>query len=342
MNQDQNFRRPSEALLEVLEERLRGRARMTFAEYMELVLYHPQLGYYRQPRSPIGTDGDYFTSVSATRLFGRLVAAAIRGWQHELGEPFEVYEFGAHHGQLGRDLRAELPAVEVHSLDVGDPLPARLRGCVLSNELLDAMPFHRVKVEGGEWREQYVALASTAEGAEPRLVWELGPLSSTELERHLEPLPRHVMEGYETEVSLAALAWTRSIAERLDSGFVLSIDYGHDTLDYYAPRRAKGGLRCYRKHQLSTDPFQFVGEQDITCDVDFGAVMAVGEQSGLEVVEFTDQSRFLLRVGAKVITEVVTRDAGQFSRDRNAVHMLTHPQFLGGPFKALVQRKMQR
>jgi SAM-dependent MidA family methyltransferase len=270
MNRDHNFLRPGDGLVESLYAHLRERGSMTFAEYMELVLYHPELGYYRRPKSPIGVEGDYFTSVSATRLFGRLLACALRPWRDEFGAPFAVYEFGAHQGQLSQDLSAELPDIEVHSFDVSDPLPNTLRGCVLSNELLDAMPFHRVKVVGGQWQEQYVTLQGSA--AEPRLGWELGPLSSPELAQHLEPLPRQVMEGYETEVSLRALAWMRDIAQRLQAGIVLSVDYGHDTLDYYSPRRAQGGLRCYHQHQLSADPFAHPGEQDITCDVDFGAL----------------------------------------------------------------------
>jgi SAM-dependent MidA family methyltransferase len=310
---------------------------MTFAEFMEVVLYHPDHGYYRRAESPIGVGGDYFTSVSATRLFGRLLAPAIRAWRNELGEPFAVYEFGAHQGQLSRDLQAELPDVEVRSFDVGDALPETLRGCVLSNELLDAMPFHRVKVVAGAWLEQWVG--PQAAGSEDAFGWQLGPLSSPELERELAPLPRHVMEGYETEVSLAASTWLESIAARLTEGFVLTIDYGHDTVPYYSPRRAKGGLRCYRQHKLSDNPFQHIGEQDITCDVNFGTLQEQGERNGLEFVELTDQSRFLLRVGAEVIADIAQRDAGEFSRDRNAIHMLTHPQFLGASFKVLVQRK---
>lgn len=336
MNRDHNFLKAGDALFELLCERVRERGPMTFADYMEAVLYHPELGYYRRRKSPIGVEGDFFTSVSATRLFGRLLACALRQWQSEFPGPFTVYEFGAHQGQLSRDLRTELPDVEVRSFDAGDPLPDTLRGCVVSNELLDAMPFHRVKVVSGEWREQYVTLTATPEAG---LGWQLGPVSSPELEAELSPLPRHVMEGYETEVSLRALGWTRDIARRLERGIVLSIDYGHDTLEYYSPRRAKGGLRCYRQHQLSDDPFLFPGEQDITCDVNFGSIHQVAADAGLEVVELTDQSRFLLRVGAEVIREIAERDAGELSRDRNEIHLLTHPQFMGPRFKVSVLRK---
>lgn len=336
MNRNPQQNEAPEGSREALLGRLRQRSRMTFAEYMDIVLYDPDHGYYRRGRSPIGPRGDFFTSVSATRLFGRILASALQEWRERIGEPFTVYEFGAHHGQLTQDLEAHLPGVKIQPLDVGDPLPERMRGCVLSNELLDAMPFHRVKVVNGEWQEQWV----TVTGTEPlRFGWQLGPLSTPDLARELSPLPRQVMEGYETEVSLNAQRWIRQVEESLEAGVVLSVDYGHDTLDYYAPRRVQGGLRCYRNHQMSADPFAYPGEQDITCDVNFGSLIDVAQDAGLELVEFTDQARYLLRVGAKVIRDIAERDAGEFSRDRNAIHLLTHPQFMGGPFKVLVLQK---
>lgn len=334
MNRDRNFPSRSELLLSHVRESIRERGPLSFAEYMQRVLYHPSLGYYASTESPIGPRGDYFTSVSATRLFGRMLARVLSRWRDELtAGPFAVYEFGAHQGQLRADVLNEISDLEYHTFEFSDALPEQLRGCVLSNELLDALPFHRVKVIGGQWRELFV------DATEDGLTFRPGPLSDPELELQLAELPAHLMEGYETEVSLRALHWLRQVTGRLEAGYLLSIDYGHDTVEYFAPRRTRGGLRCYYRHQLSDDPFQHLGEQDITADVNFGMLMAEGERLGLQTVSFVDQSRFLLKNAGDLVREIVERDAGQFSRDRNALHLLTHPSMLGGPFKVLVQRK---
>jgi SAM-dependent MidA family methyltransferase len=334
MNRDRNFPGRSELLLSLVRDSIRERGPLSFAEYMQQVLYHPSLGYYASAESPIGPRGDYFTSVSATRLFGRMLARVLSNWRRELGEaPFSVYEFGAHHGQLRADVLNEIEDLKYQTFEFADPVPPRLRGCVLSNELLDALPFHRVKVVGGRWQELFVD--ATPQG----LTFRPGPLSHPELEAQLAELPAHLMEGYETEVSLGALEWLRQVTTRLEAGFLLSIDYGHDTVEYFAPRRARGGLRCYYRHQLSDDPFQHLGEQDITADVNFGMLMAESERLGLQTVSFVDQSRFLLKNAGDLVREIVERDAGQFSRERNALRLLTHPSMLGGPFKVLVLRK---
>ncbi|HEX2731035.1 MAG TPA: SAM-dependent methyltransferase [Polyangiaceae bacterium] len=336
MNRERNFTDRGEPLLTELVERIDEGGPITFAEYMNRVLYHPILGYYAQTRSPIGTRADYFTSVSATRLFGRIIARVARYWRNVLGEPFAVYEFGAHKGQLRLDVLSEAPELEMHGFEFSDQTPPTMRGLVFSNELLDALPFHRVKVQSGQWLEQYVNVVTR----DPvRLDWQLGPLSSDALAQELEPLPRHLMEGYETEVSLEAKGWLENVAARLSSGVIVSIDYGFDLPEYFAPQRQRGGLRCYRQHKRTDDPFQHPGTTDITCDVNFGSLIELGERLGLTFVEFTDQSRYLMRSGQELIREIIERDAGQLSRERNEIHTLTHPQFLGNKFKVLVQRK---
>src|SRR5690606_2606140 len=146
---------------------------------------------------------------------------------------------------------------------------------------------------------------------------------------------------YETEVSLAAETWMREVGRRLEAGFVLTFDYGFEDREYFGPRRGNGGLRCFRRHQVDRDPFSHVGEKDLTADVNFSALIEAGESVGLETVELADQGRFLVRAAADAIAEIAERDAGRPSRERNALHLLTHPSMMGPRFKVLLQQKRE-
>lgn len=308
--------------------------RITFDRYMDLVLYHPQLGYYTAPggRDPVGRAGDFFTSVSVGPLFGRILAAQFVRYRGMLGNPpaFQVVECGGRHGQLRDDVLQAAPDLAYRLVEVNEPLPDKFVGCVFSNELLDALPVHRVGVRDGQWIEWYVTETLTEEP---------GPLSDPRLAGALDGLPVHLMDGYRTEINLRALDWISDVARRLTRGFVLTIDYGFDRADYFAPHRRDGHLQCYYRHTRNADPFDRVGEQDITAHVEFTSLIERGRSCGLELVTFTDQAHFLLEAGEEIIREIVERTAGQLSKERAAIHQLIHPGHMGRAFKVLVQRK---
>jgi SAM-dependent MidA family methyltransferase len=273
--------------------------RITFARFMELTLYHPQHGYYTAGTARIGRQGDYFTSVSVGPLFGRILARQFREWQVP-----EVIEVGGHHGQLRQDILAAAPELNYRVIEVGDELPDTITGCVFSNELLDAMPVHRVQGD----REVYV----TADFTE-----SLGPLSDARLPR----LP----EGYRSEFNLRALDWLEGVARRLTRGYVLTIDYGFERAEYFAPHHRDGHLQCYRQHTKSDNPYEHIGEQDITAHVEFTSLM---EHPDFETVLFTTQERYLTKIGAQ-----------ELMSDSKAAHQLLHST-MGHAFKVLVQRKL--
>ena len=373
----------NEALIAAIRREIeRGGGRITFARFMELALYHPQYGYYtgsnvedheaarsasapcqrpdgvdavgragpaRRPR--IGTEGDYFTSVSVGPLFGKLLAKQFLKWRDELGNPpeFEVVEFGGHRGQLKEDVLATAPDLRYRVIEVADQLPDSIVGCVFSNEFLDALPVHHVCVGQGQWQEVYVTVARASslrnqprgklEACPTILVETLGPLSTPRLADFLAGLPVHLMEGYTTEVNLRALDWLETIARRLKRGFVLTIDYGYEREDYFSPQHRNGTLLCYHRHTKNDDPYQHIGEQDITAHVEFTSLIERGKRLGLEPVLFTDQAHFLLQIGESEITEIVERTAGQLSKERQAIHQLLHPELMGRTFKVLVQKK---
>ncbi len=305
------------ALIEEIRREIRAvGGRITFARFMELALYHPQYGYYTSGLNRTGKAGDYFTSVSVGPLFGRILARQFQLWGIR-----DVLEVGGHRGQLRADILAAAADLDYRVIEAGDSLPDKITGCVLSNELLDAFPVHRIHGDC----EVYV----TCDFQE-----ELGPLSDPRLPR----LPA----GYRSEINLRAQDWLRAIADRLTSGYILTIDYGLERAEYFAPHHKDGHLQCYHRHTKSGHPYHRIGEQDITAHVEFTSLIELGEQLGLETVRFTDQTHYLLEIGAPIIREIVERDAGKLSPERNAIHQLTHPGLMGRAFKVLIQQKRPR
>ncbi len=344
--------------------------RITFERFMDLALYHPQFGYYTSGREKVGKRGDFFTSVSVGPLFGKLLAKQFLSFRKELGNPaeFEVVEFGGHRGQLRADVLAAAPDLQYRIVEAGDPLPESIVGCVFSNEFLDALPVHVVQVRDGGWQEVYVSspeIVGQAEsdetrrrlagGATPVLPFSerrqaerlpyndfievLGPLSTTRLADFLSDLPVQHMEGYRAEVNLRALDWLSDVAKRLKRGWIVTIDYGHERPEYFAPLHRDGTLLCYYQHTRSANPYAHIGEQDITAHVEFTSFIEHGKKFGLEPVIFADQSHYLLQLGESEIAEIVERTAGQPSKERAAIQQLLHPEMMGRTFQVLVQRK---
>ncbi|MGQ9870646.1 class I SAM-dependent methyltransferase [Leptodesmis sp.] len=376
------------ALVSLISQQIRESIcdRISFAEYMELVLYHPQYGYYATAPSKIGTQGDFFTSPHLGAEFGELIAEQLlQMWQLlEYPHPFTVVEMGAGQGLLASDIlnylvhRASdlfkgldyriverapaLIAEQKHQLkplqergaqirwsDLAAIAPESVTGCFLSNELVDALPVHQVIVESGQLQEVYVTLAEPA--ADDRPFTEVsGELSTPQLAEYFEQLGVDLMasrypDRYQTEVNLAALDWMAAVANRLQRGYVLTIDYGYSSERYYHPVRSQGTLQCYYQHRHHSDPYRYVGQQDITAHVNFTALQKQGERWGLDTLGLTKQGLFLMGLGlgdriatlsqststdAKTIQDILLR--------RDALQRLVDPMGLGN-FGVLIQSK---
>jgi len=351
-----------------IRDEIASRGPTTFARFMELALYHPQWGYYTAPHGPprIGRDGDFYTSVSVGSLFGGLLARQFAQMWEAMGRPaaFTLLELGAHRGQLAADIRGwveqERPdfggALRYETRDYGGEVPSApaaghrrpadgseqpavrdwrsagqaVAGCIFSNELVDALPVHRIVRQKGEWLEQCVACG----GEGFRFV--TAPLSSGELREAVARLPLPDVEGYTTEVHLEAGCWMRRVAGALARGFVLTLDYGYAARDYYAPHRKDGTLLCHHQHRVSHDPLARVGSQDLTAHVNFTALAEEGMAGGLKMCGFTDQSRFitgLLEQGGESLL------ARLGAKARAQLKTLLHPELMGRTFKVLVQQR---
>ena len=214
-------------------------------------------------------------------------------------------------------------------------LPPAITGCVLSNELLDAMPVHRFVIEGGHVRELYVTLKNG------NFAEEAGEPPTPDIEKRLGPLARSLPDGYRGEVNLGVSAWAEQVSRALARGFVLTIDYGHDRAALYSPERRHGTLRTYYRHTLGHDPLRHIGEQDMTAHVDFTAVDEALAARGVAKAGHATQREFLLRLGLdSFIRRLRGTCRSQAEADANRAGMieLVKPEGMGA-FKVAVHRK---
>jgi SAM-dependent MidA family methyltransferase len=351
----------NQALRALLRERIHAEGSITFRDYMATVAYHPDEGYYAR-RAVIGADGDFVTSPEVHPLFGALIARQVAEFWELLGQPdpFVVVEQGGGTGKLARALLLALPpevAAATRYILV-EPLPGwaaiqratlgALGGRVgwqselpedfavlLSNELVDSFPVHRVVVREGRLRELYVVLDDAGGFVEIE-----GPPSTPALEAYFAAHGFLPGEGCFAEVNLDALTWVANVAMRLRRGFVLTLDYGYPAARLYAPWRRQGTLLCFYRHSTDTDPYRRIGYQDITAHVDFTAVARTGREHGLEVAGFTTQRDFLLALGIGEALAAGPQALGleEFLARRRAVEALLDSEGLGR-IRVLVQAK---
>ncbi|HWM25324.1 MAG TPA: SAM-dependent methyltransferase [Chthoniobacterales bacterium] len=217
-------------------------------------------------------------------------------------------------------------------------------GVHFSNELLDAMPVRllsRTDSEGRASARPGLAAASPSDNWQERCVAESGdefrfvlePITDAELRLHLETVPHDLSGPYETEVNLAALKWLEALAQKLNRGYVLTVDYGYSRENYYAPERISGTLRCYAHHRIVPSPLTDLGQVDITAHVDWTSLTERAEAHGFSVAGFTDQHHFTTGVVTGLMPEQF--DASADPASRRALQTLLHPELLGTTFQFL-------
>jgi SAM-dependent MidA family methyltransferase len=208
-------------------------------------------------------------------------------------------------------------------------------GCILSNELIDNFPVHRFAIQGGRVKEVFVKLACG------NLTEVLDEPSSPRIEERIASLGLSLPEGYRGEVNLGLEDWTCQISRALDRGFILTIDYGQQATDLYAPENNQGTLVCHQRHAVRKDPYQDIGQQDITCLVDFTTLMRLGEAHGLATVGYIPQRQFLTNLGFSSFLDALdTRglSSARTALSRMAMMTLVDPEEYGD-FKVLAQAK---
>lgn len=296
-----------------------------FRRFMELALYHPRYGYYRRDRDPFGKHGDFYTAEQIQPVFGILMATLVRQLYREMGEPrdFTVVELGAGRGEMAEAFE-EWRYVPV---ELGADLPAHFTGVVFSNEFFDALPVHAAVWRAGEFLEQMVALEGEA------FVWQSGPPVADAVNDYLRryfPAPE---EGRFYEANLDALEWMARIARSLDSGTMLTIDYGYTRSE--SIRFPAGTLMGYRRHTARENVLEDPGERDITAHVNFTALEEAGARIGLRKKYFETLAQTLLRAG-EGDQFAAALEGGDVARRMQLKTLLFG---MGETFRVLTQRK---
>lgn len=337
----------------------------SWADIMALALYHPTDGYYSGGPRRLGRAGDFYTAVSVGPLYGSLLAGlAAQIWQ-ERGEQgdFWLAEQAAHDGQLCEDVlqglakqapllaeQVQIALVEpqasyrqVQAARLSGQWGARLSwvetadqltagpGLLCCNELLDALPVHRVQWSEGQWWEQGVRLMGRGYG------WENRPIRAATLLRELERWPEPPAEGHITEIGLAALDWLRALGRSAFSGVVWIADYGLDAAEFADSARSEGTLRRYWQHRMDEQVLEDLGQADLTCHVNFTRLQEVAQEVGFRVRDYADQGRLLTRLALPWLQGLEGRvPTAETAAALRQFQTLTHPAFMGKSFRVLV------
>ena len=335
---------------------------------MRECLYHPQFGYYSKPESR--RFGDFYTSVDVHPIFGRLLARQLAEMWEALGRPqeFVAVEAGAGTGRLASQildfasreltefygslryfaveqsaarrerhagiLRAHLENGRAASASQLPPdIPA---GCVFSNELLDALPVHRVVFDRDALREIYAGFNGE------RFTEERGPLGSPEIGEYFREQRITLQEGQFAEINLDACEWIGDVGRRLGRGFVFTVDYGHEAAELYNERHMRGTLLAYSEHRATENFFERPGEQDLTAHVNFTALDLWGGRAGLTRTGCVSQMAFLVALGrANEFADLYDEGASEVQRVRARLLLksLIHPEGMGETFQVFIQHK---
>ena len=321
----------SDALAQHIAQAVRAQGGwIGFDTFMALALYTPGLGYYAadlpkfgaMPAGPGGAPGsDFVTAPEISPLFGYALARQVAQALQATGTD-EVWEFGAGTGALAEQVLSALREMQVplarytivdlsgslrarqqsrlapfgEQVQWVSELPAQMRGVVLGNELIDAMPVQLLSRVGGVWHERGVVLAAGGEAVDgapaiDTFVWSDRPTALR---------PPSEIEGdhdYLTEIHPQGEAFIRTLAQRLERGAVFLLDYGFPEAEYYHPQRHMGTVMCHQAHRSDADPLVRVGEKDITAHVNFTGLALAAQDAGLEVLGYTSQAHFLINWG---------------------------------------------
>jgi SAM-dependent MidA family methyltransferase len=339
---------------------------ISFARYMELVLYAPGLGYYTAGSHKFGEAGDFITAPELSALFGRTLAGQIAEIM-ACSAP-HIMELGAGSGKLAADMLCELEQTgnlpdsysilevsadlrarqqtllqqrlphlvnRVHWLDA---LPEKFSGAIIANEVLDALPVHLVHWQDSVIAEIGVALSHSGFVREERDIVDPVLLQAAQQVRPelIEAMPC----DYVSEICLAARGLINSLACRLTQGGMLFIDYGFGAREYYHPQRASGTLMCHYRHRAHDDVFFLPGLQDITAHVNFTDIAEVGIDAGLELLGYTNQAFFLINNGiAALLSETSPDNLREYLPLSAQLQKLTSPAEMGELFKVIALGK---
>ncbi|WP_018970004.1 class I SAM-dependent methyltransferase [Rubritalea marina] len=346
-----------------LKDKISKNGSMSFYDWMSSALYHPQAGYYARGASRVGKSGDFFTSVSVGSVFGTLLAERIAKLhqEHSAGSPLNILELGANTGHLALDvlnaIQAQHPEL-YHKVQyiISEPLESMRQEqtrilaahadkllhvaldalpslpdytIFLSNELLDAFPVRLIQYKQSKWCERVV------NWIEDSFQWDTREIRCTETLAFTDTLGQNFSDGYTTEFRPELEKLSQTLAQAIEHGAILCIDYGYAHSELYAPHRVEGTLRCFNRHQANDNPLTQVGEQDITAHVDFTNWAKVMNRHGFTPSCFERQSSYFSRLGAAYFNQKSSEGQPIDPSEIRQFQTLTHPSMLGSQFFVL-------
>mgnify|MGYP001612630235 CR=1 FL=1 len=348
---------------------------ISFKTFMEMALYEPELGYYTSQNTKIGRAGDFYTSSHLHPIFGMMLGKQIEEMWEIMGKPslFQIVEMGSGAGYLCKDMLDYYkggkgprgqgveeeknifkyiqyiiiefnPAMREQQkkllADYSDKIRwvssldelNNIKGCILSNELLDAFPVHLIEMED-EIKEVFVS----ADG-EALKESKIKP-GTSRISDYLKEFSIELPKRYRTEINLDIRKWLNEANNALREGFILTIDYGYPVWDYYSEDRNRGTLLCYHKHQAAEDPYQNIGEQDITAHVNFSSVKKWGEEFGIKTIGFCQQGTFLMSLGIDEAIAEIHKNSPDYLFEVARIKKLILPGTMGETHKVMIQYK---
>lgn len=353
-----------------LKQKIETKGSLSFYDWMEQCLYHPQFGYYCSGKSKVGKQGDFFTSVSVGPLFGKLLAQKIINLaeiaQTSKQSPLNILELGANSGDLAKDvldtLANEAPELyqNCHYL-ISEPLEQmqaiqcetlqdhegvvqhvaleNLQSLVgytlfLNNELIDAFPVRLLVRDGDQWLERRVVIDSDGE-----FCWTHMPIENDETLQFVENLGSSYPDGYLTEFRPNLEPFAQKLSSVIQEGCVLSIDYGYSHSEFYAQHRKTGTLRTYCQHEAGENPLENLGCLDITAHVDFSQWAKALQKHGFAATQFERQASYLTQLASPLFQKLETQGAAIEPSLIRQFQTLTHPSMLGNKFFVLEAHK---
>lgn len=355
----------------IIIDQIKSAGAITFYEFMHTALYHKNLGYYFNDKEKIGVRGDYYTSANIDASFGALLAKECLRLYKELDaneKKINILEIGAGTGQLAFDiiyslttennflkdniqyticeisptmqlLQKEKLAVfanQIKWLNYNQLQENPQTAIIIANEVVDAFAVHKVRFSKGKLEELY--LNSDGESLKP--FWQKA--KNHKLEEYLRKLKIELIENQIIEINLDAIKWLKTLVDSLKEGFIITIDYGDLSDHLYSPENLMGTIKCFSKHQFNTQVFENIGEQDITSEVNFSALINYGQEFGLENLVFSRQADFLIKLGLlERLEQLITQDPDSFQslKTRLALKNFFVPGGISDHFKVLVQKK---
>ncbi len=361
----------SQRVKQCVLDKIAAAGSLSFTDYMQTVLYEPGLGYYSAGSTKLGAEGDFITAPEISALFSQTLAQAILPALAAI-EHTCILEVGAGSGKMAADMLTHLYSLNSLperycilelSADLRlrqqqylkekiptlyervcwlDALPKQLHAVVIANELLDAMPVVRFKKEQQGISLEYVTVVddefhSAFIQDESNVLYQRATKRIAQMQANglvLEP-------GYLSEINFNAEDWLSSVADKLQQGAIILIDYGYPQHEYYHAQRDQGTLNCFYRHRQHSNPFSYPGLQDLTAHIDFTALADCAIDNGLSVAGYTCQSNFLLGAGLAALTELAASEyieqnniAAQMEL-ANQVKKLTMPYEMGELVKVI-------